>query len=585
MNLKSIFKHYWKFLGKRTLSQSLILIFYAVGALGTTVVVPIIYKKIIDIVSLQPESAHQELSQLVVWLVLVVVSYNVFFRIADYLLVTSQSEIIKEIHDYCLEKLQKHSYSFFSNSFVGGLVAKTKRFVYAFELLHDQFIFNVWMSGIALISSVLVLLFQSWVLGLAFISWILLYSIMVYLMVKWQIPKNLANAQADTRTVSRYADIISNILTIKTFGSSKRELEKFQEVTSNQEKKRRSAWLQQNFWNSMLQSATIGIFNIAIIWFSIDLWKNGAISAGTIVLVQVYVITSFNIVWSISKNVIRISSALSEADEMVRILDQEPEIKDPVNPEKVSITQGLIEFKNVFFKYHDSSHIFRNLNLVIKPGEKVALVGHSGAGKTTIVKLILRFADIQEGEIIIDGQRIKDVNQEELREKISYVPQEPLLFHRSVLENISYAKPSASFSEIVNVSEKAQAKEFIENLPRGYNSLVGERGIKLSGGERQRIAIARAMLKNSPIVILDEATSSLDSLAEEKIQKALDSLIKNKTTIVIAHRLSTIKKMDRIIVFDNGEIKESGSHLSLLKKKGIYSKLWKSQVGGFILQE
>jgi ATP-binding cassette, subfamily B, bacterial len=404
-------------------------------------------------------------------------------------------------------------------------------------------------------------------------------------MVKWQIPKNLANAQADTRTVSRYADIISNILTIKTFGSSKRELEKFQEVTSNQEKKRRSAWLQQNFWNSMLQSATIGIFNIAIIWFSIDLWKNGAISAGTIVLVQVYVITSFNIVWSISKNVIRISSALSEADEMVRILDQEPEIKDPVNPEKVSITQGLIEFKNVFFKYHDSSHIFRNLNLVIKPGEKVALVGHSGAGKTTIVKLILRFADIQEGEIIIDGQRIKDVNQEELREKISYVPQEPLLFHRSVLENISYAKPSASFSEIVNVSEKAQAKEFIENLPRGYNSLVGERGIKLSGGERQRIAIARAMLKNSPIVILDEATSSLDSLAEEKIQKALDSLIKNKTTIVIAHRLSTIKKMDRIIVFDNGEIKESGSHLSLIKKKGIYSKFWKSQVGGFILQE
>ncbi len=212
----------------------------------------------------------------------------------------------------------------------------------------------------------------------------------------------------------------------------------------------------------------------------------------------------------------------------------------------------------------------------------MALVGHSGAGKTTIVNLLLRFVDIQKGAIEIDGQDIVKVSQNDLRNQISYIPQDPSLFHRTLRENISYANPKASFFKIVNVSKRAYAHEFIQKLPFSYDSLVGERGVKLSGGERQRIAIARAMLKNSPIVVLDEATSSLDSFAEEKIQKALLELIKDKTTIVIAHRLSTIKKMDKIIVFNKGAVSEIGTHKELIEKKGIYSKLWESQVGGFI---
>jgi ATP-binding cassette, subfamily B, bacterial len=585
MNFKLIFKHYWKFLKKYTKSQVLILIGYGLGAIGTTVIVPLIYKRMVDVVSNQPLNAHEQLSQLVVFLIISIVVYNIFFRVSDYLLINSQSLIIKELYDYSLEKLENHSYSFFSNAFVGGLVAKTKRFAHAFEVLHDQFIFQIWMSGIALLSSLLVLWFQWWILGLAFLIWIILYSFLVRFMVKWQIPKSLANAEADTSTISRYADILSNILTVKMFGSDQRELENFKKVTDRQEKKRTSAWMQDGFWNGMIQSVTIGLFNIAIIWFVIDLWKNDIVSTGTIVLVQVYVITSFNIVWNLSKNIIRISSALSDADEMVKIFEREPEIKDPLNPEKLSVSKGEIEFKNVTFKYENSSPVFENLDLSIKAGEKVALVGHSGAGKTTIVKLLLRFSDVQGGSITIDGQKITQVAQEELRKKISYVPQDPSLFHRSLQENVSYANPQASFSEIVKVVEKAQAQDFIENLPKGYNSLVGERGIKLSGGERQRIAIARAMLKDSPIVVLDEATSSLDSLAEQKIQKALENLIRNKTTIVIAHRLSTIKRMDRIVVFDKGKIAEEGTHRSLLQKKGLYFKLWKSQVDGFIPQE
>ena len=584
MKFKLIFKHYWSFVKKRLSCQIIVLSGYALGAIGTTVVVPLIYKRIIDLVSTNPENAYQELIKMIVFLVITIVIYNIFFRVADYLLITSQSEIIKELYDYCLEKLSQQSYAFFSNSFVGGLIAKTKRFVHAFETLQDQIIFQVWMSGIALFSSLIVLWIQSWVLGLAFMAWLFLYGILVFFMVKWQIPKSLANAEADTKTISCYADIISNILTVKMFGASYRELKRFKETTSRQETKRRASWLQQNFWNSAFQSLTIGVFNIAIIWFSVNLWYQGIISAGTIVLVQVYVITSFNVVWSISKNIIRISTALSDAEEMVNLLENEPEIKDVDNPQELTINKGEIEFKNVSFKYENSLTVFENLNLKIKAGEKIALVGHSGAGKTTFIKLLLRFSDVQKGTITIDNQDITKVNQEELRRKISYVPQETYLFHRSLQENISYAKPDACFSEIVQAAEKAQAKEFIEKLPKGYNSLVGERGIKLSGGERQRIAIARAVLKNSLIVVLDEATSSLDSLAEEKIQKALDSLMKNRTTIIIAHRLSTIKKMDRIIVFDQGGIVETGSHLSLIKKKGLYSRLWKSQVGGFIAQ-
>ncbi len=582
MDIKLIVGYYWMFIKKRIMSQALILIGYALATIGTMIVVPLIYKDIVNTVTERSHDSYEKVGSLIVFLALTILIYNIFFRLADYFLITSQSKIIKDLQDYSLKKLQNHSYTFFSNSFVGGIVAKTKRFIHAFETLHDQFIFNFWMSGIALLSSFLVLWSESWILGFAFFTWLLFYLVLVKFMVKWQIPKSLISAKADTKTTSAYADIISNVLTVKMFGSAKRELERFEKINDDQEKKRSAAWLQQTFWNGMFQSVTIGIFNIIIIWFVIDLWKKGIVSTGTIVLVQVYVLTSFNIVWNISRSIIRASSALSDANEMVKIFNQEPSVKDPLIPEEIKMDKGEIKFDNVSFNYSDSNPVFKNLNLTIKSGEKVALVGHSGAGKTTIVKILLRFIDVQGGKIEIDGQNIKNVLQDDLRDQIAYVPQDPSLFHRSLSENISYAKPDVSFEKIIDVARRAYAHEFIENLVHGYDSLVGERGIKLSGGERQRIVIARAMLKDAPIIVLDEATSSLDSLAEEKIQKALEELIHGKTTIVIAHRLSTIRKMDRIIVFDQGKIIEMGSHQELIKKKGTYEKLWDSQVGGFI---
>jgi ATP-binding cassette, subfamily B, bacterial len=279
--------------------------------------------------------------------------------------------------------------------------------------------------------------------------------------------------------------------------------------------------------------------------------------------------------------------SVGDAFDMVQTLAQTPAVKDPAMPERAGFNDGHVEFRKVEFTHESgtqarSQPLFKNFNLDIKPGEKVGLVGHSGGGKTTLTKLILRFMDIDAGEILIDGQNIASVAQEDLRKSIAYVPQDPLLFHRTLEENISYGKPSAANAEILKAAKMAHADDFIRELPNNYETLVGERGIKLSGGQRQRIAIARAMLKDAPILVLDEATSSLDSESEKYIQEALWKLMEGRTTIVIAHRLSTIQKMDRIVVLEEGKIVEEGSHKELLEKDGIYSRLWAHQSGGFL---
>jgi ABC-type multidrug transport system fused ATPase/permease subunit len=278
--------------------------------------------------------------------------------------------------------------------------------------------------------------------------------------------------------------------------------------------------------------------------------------------------------------------AFGDAHEMTLLFDHVPAILDPDHPQSSQIKKGMIQFANISFSYlpdaNESDALFENFNLTVKPGEKVGLIGPSGGGKTTVTKLLLRFADVQNGAILIDGQDIRDIKQDDLHKSISFVPQEPLLFHRSITENIGYGDPDANKDEVITAAKQAHADDFIESLSNGYDTLVGERGVKLSGGQRQRIALARAMLKKAPILVLDEATSALDSESEHYIQQSLWKLMQNKTAIVIAHRLSTIQKMDRIAVLDNGKIIEEGSHKELLEKNGMYANLWAHQSGGFI---
>ncbi len=268
---------------------------------------------------------------------------------------------------------------------------------------------------------------------------------------------------------------------------------------------------------------------------------------------------------------------------MTVILNTPHEIVDIPKAKKLKVPRGAIEFKGVDFCYHKTRKVIDNFNLKIKSKERIALIGPSGSGKTTVVKLLLRMNDVARGEILIDGKNIAKVTQDSLRENISLVPQNPILFHRTLMENICYGKPNASKQQAISAAKKARADEFISVFPNKYNTYVGERGVKLSGGERQRVAIARAILKNAPILVLDEATSSLDSHSEKLIQEAIEELMKNKTVIVIAHRLSTIRKMNRILVIDHGKIIEEGTHQELLAKaRGKYKRLWELQSGGFV---
>ena len=270
---------------------------------------------------------------------------------------------------------------------------------------------------------------------------------------------------------------------------------------------------------------------------------------------------------------------------MTRILDEPRLVSDVPNAPALQVKAGNIDFEHIGFTYEDSANatpVFTDLNLHIPGGQRVGLVGQSGSGKTTLTKLLLRLSDVQQGEVLVDGQDISKCSQQSLRRQIAYVPQEALLFHRSILENISYGKPDATREEIVAAAEKANALEFIEQLPNGFDTMVGERGIKLSGGQRQRIAIARAILADAPILVLDEATSALDSESEALVQDALANLMQGRTSIVVAHRLSTVASLDRIVVLDNGKIVEDGTHASLIDASGEYAHLWDRQTGAFL---
>jgi ATP-binding cassette subfamily B protein len=318
---------------------------------------------------------------------------------------------------------------------------------------------------------------------------------------------------------------------------------------------------------------------------SLNLVATGQINIGQLVLIQLYYINIIMSLWGVPRVVRRIEQSFADSTEMTEILYMKPEIKDPSKPLMCNIKNGSIEFDNVTFDHKDageSDPLFEKLSFKIKNGEKIGLAGPSGGGKTTLTKLILRMSDIDNGTIKIDRQDISKLEQTDLRECITYVPQEPILFHRSLLENISYGNPNASLDDCVGSAVQAHADEFISSLKDGYDTLVGERGVKLSGGQRQRVAIARAMLKDAPILILDEATSALDSESEKLIQDALWKLMQDRTAIVIAHRLSTIQKLDRILVLDKGQIVEEGSHKDLIAKKGLYAKLWEHQTGGFL---
>lgn len=508
----------------------------------------------------------------------------VLWRISGIAKIKFQVSVMIDLNRKVFAHLMEMSDRFFKDTFSGSLVAQTNRFVSSFERLHDIISFDVLTFVINLVFPTIILFtFAPWI-SLGILIWTLIYcSSVIYLSIK-KYPYAKRSAANQSKNTAFLSDCLTNISNIKYFGRERHEVINNKQVTDK--------FARSLYWNWGLDEAVYAwqsllsiTFGIAIFWISLYMVATKQIDLGQMVLITSYVAIIGSSLRSVSRIIRVISTTMGDAAEMSEILYIEPEIADIKKPRAISIGGGHIMFNKVSFKYADTymdDMLFKNLTLEIKPGEKIGLAGPSGGGKTTITKLLLRMSDLESGNITIDNQDISTVKQSDLRSLIAYVPQEPILFHRSLIENIRYGKPEADFQEVIEAAVQAHADEFISNLPKGYDTMVGERGIKLSGGQRQRVAIARAMLKDAPILVLDEATSALDSESEKLIQDALWQLMQGRTAIVIAHRLSTIQKLDRIVVLDEGRIVEQGTHQDLINQNGLYAKLWAHQSGGFL---
>ncbi len=558
-----------------------IVLFGVLISVGLDVFKPFLYKNLFNDLAL---GNHQNIAPLIhiVYLILLVTSLNwLVWRIITFVNNVFQPRVMSDLLNTCYRYIQDHSYSYFNNSFVGSMVTKVRRYQSSFENIADQFCFNMGRTFVQILFILIVLFLRYWLLGLVVLLWSLSYMLFAYFFTKYKLKYDILKSDQDTKTTAHLADTITNNLNIKLFAAKEKEVKIFEDHTQRQYELRKLTW-DLGSYNEAFQSGSMAILEFIMIYLAVKYWQRGILTLGDFALIQSFVLQIFDRLWDLGKQIRTSYESLADANEMTEILLTPHEVVDGEDARPLAVTAGEIRFNNVSFSYNEGRDIFKRFNMTIEPGERVAFVGPSGGGKTTIVKLLLRFLDIQKGEILVDGQNIAQVTQNSLRENLSMVPQEPILFHRSLIDNIRYAKPQASRAEVIEAAKRAHCHEFISIFPEGYETLVGERGVKLSGGERQRVAIARAILKNAPVLILDEATSSLDSESEKLIQDALRTLIAGKTTIVIAHRLSTIMQMDRIIVIEHGKITEEGKHEELIKaKQGTYQKLWNIQAGGF----
>lgn len=506
------------------------------------------------------------------------------YLLDKYCVAVLHHKVVRALYQDSFEYLTHQDYSFFADNFSGSIVTKASRFAKVYTVFNDTMFFEfIPQITVVLISTGIMTYYNPWIGITIFILW-LFSEILVVKFALDRLPLRRGAIAKESEQIGELADTITNALNVKTFASEDFEIERYHKINYLRADMFLFSW-RRAVRNGWIIEGLCSVLQMIVFVGGIYAVYKGSLGIATFLLFQVYILRIIENLRRSTFVVRQLEVVAGDGQEMTEQMEIAPLVQDKSEPETSRIKAGGIDFRAINFQYPDAGRqdpLFREFSLSIKPGEKVGLVGPSGGGKTTITRLLLRFIDVGGGSINIDGQDIRDIRQQDLRRAIAYVPQEPLLFHRSIKENIAYGKPDATQSQIVSVAKKAFADEFVKELAKGYETLVGERGVKLSGGQRQRVAIARAMLQNAPILVLDEATSALDSQSEQLIQKALWELMKDKTAVVIAHRLSTIQRLDRIVVIDDGKIIEEGSHKALLKHNGLYAKLWSHQSGGFL---
>ncbi len=584
--------------------------FVALLTYANTYVMGLIIDRI-QLGAVAPDEVFSVFGGYIVALVLVNLVGQVCSKLQDYASYKLQINGNYDLARLCFDTLSNQSMTFHANRFGGSLVSQTTKFMGAYSLLMDTLLFSLLPLLIAILCTVglLVPVVPSYVAILSVI--LVLYVIVVVVLFKRIMPLSAAAASAQNKLSGVLSDAVTNILAVKTYGREDYERALFDDADAaamQADSRSMRASLKRGFTTSGMLVVIMSVVSVFTAggnaWFGI--------TAGTLVMMFTYTYNltmRFNMINAI---LMRLNRVFGDASEMTRILDEPTLVADRPGAPALEVSAGRIDFEHIGFAYDDDrtplgdelraaqrerdagdpaadgscavfiTEVFRDLNLHIAPGQRVGLVGQSGSGKTTLTKLLLRLSDVQEGRILIDGQDISLCTQKSLRCSVAYVPQEPLLFHRSIRENIAYGKPDATDEEVAAAARLANALDFIEAQPAGMDTLIGERGIKLSGGQRQRIAIARAILADAPILVLDEATSALDSESEALVQDALQNLMANRTSIVVAHRLSTVASLDRIVVLDHGNIVEDGTHEQLVAYGGEYARLWQRQTGGML---
>ncbi len=504
-------------------------------------------------------------------------------KLQDYTMYKLEIAAAYDLATMSFDALCNQSMSFHSNRFGGTLVSQTSKFMSAYQQLLETITFPFLPVVCSVIFTCAILAPRVPLYVVILMVLLAIYACVSYYMYKRILSLNEKAASAQNQLSGELSDSVANILAVKTSGREDYERALFDQANRNvveRDSKRMWASLTRGIITAAITVVIMSVVAVFIAggnaWFGI--------TPGTLVMMFTYTYTVTNQFNFINNGLQRFNRAFGDASGMTATLDEPRLVADKPGAPAMVVREGTIDFQNIGFYYTDGNvktPVFEDFNLYIPAGQRVGLIGLSGAGKTTLTKLLLRLSDIQDGRILIDGQNVADCTQQSLRRSIAYVPQEALLFHRTIAENISYGRPDAAMEQIREAARLANALEFIENLPQGFETITGERGVKLSGGQRQRVAIARALLADCPVLVLDEATSALDSESEALVQDALKTLMRGRTCIVVAHRLSTVASLDRIVVLDHGKVAEDGPHAELIKAGGEYAHLWDRQTGAY----
>ncbi len=573
MSLTKIIKKYLYFAWQEKISYIFSIIFMILGAL-LSAFIPVFYGQIID----NTENKNFDIAiKLSLGLIIIKIISSLFNLLRE---IFADNSLIKAFWknsklEY-IKALQNIDYEFHTNKSSGSLISLAKRGENAIFIAFWEINIIAMRTISEFLITVIILFTINKTIALMLFTSILISFIAGYFLIKLNIKKRIIANKEDDKITGLVVDNLIGFETVKIFAQELWERIRF--------KNKYKTWVKAHFNYvitfryidiTLLTISTISLF--IILFTSIDAVSKNILTIGSFVTAIYYVFDINNRLFDVVYKFRELAKSYTDLKEYFQIINLKPKIKDKKNSKNINTTTGSIQFQNVSFEYNGEEEVLSNINLKIKPNSKIALVGKSGSGKTTLTKLLLRFYDVTKGEIYIDNINIKNLKLQSLRKLIGLVPQEPILFNDTIKYNIAYAKPNTNESNIFNAAKLANLHDFILTLPKGYNTIVGERGIKLSGGQKQRLAIARIIIADPEIIIFDEATSQLDSVNEKKIQSAFENLTKNKTTIIIAHRLSTIMNTDQIFVFSNGTIVQNGKHKKLINEKGIYQKLWKLQ--------